>query len=240
MRYIFINHKFTKIILFLILILIWNNCFNFKRFYARTNIDYFDYITSVCDANVCEYGVTAEFKNSGDGEKLCNKLFNLFGFNKESDVTVYKDNFIYRIEFERPQANGYIECTKDLQNGDYITINEISRVKDSNINYLKYQFEESLKDQKSKIKYCQYLRAKITSQKEVGRVNEEIITILKDSGALNISSIDIGKGYSNTAYTGQYETIKNEGKLKDLNIAVTEYDTGKYIIIGTPLIKETY
>lgn len=240
MRCKFINYKSAKAILVLLLILIWNNCFNFKKFDARTNIDYFDYIISVCDANVCEYGVTAEFKNSGDGEKLCNKLFNSFGFNKESDVTVYKDNYIYRIEFERPLANGYIECTKDLQNRNYITINEISRIKDSNINYLKYEFEESLKDQKSKIKYYQYLKAKITSQKELGRVNDEIITILKDSGASNVNTINIGKGYSSTAYTGQYETMKNEGRLKDLNIAVTEYDTGKYIIIGTPLIKETY
>lgn len=240
MKHVFNNHKFIRIILGLVVILILGSYLNLKKSNASTNTDYFTYIVSLYDADVCEYGVTAEFKNSGDGEETCYKLFKLFGLNKDSNVTVYKDNCIYRIEFENPLINGYIECNNELYNENYIIINEVSKDKDRDISYLKYQFQQNLKGQKSKIKYYEYLKAKINTEKEVDIINNEIVTILKNSGAINIDTVDIGNGYSSTAYTGQYETIKNEHKLNDLNIAVTKYDTGKYIIMGTPLIKETY
>jgi hypothetical protein len=89
------------------------------------------------------------------------------------------------------------------------------------------------------VKYYFYLKSKV-KENNLSLVNDKINKILKNSGAKNIDTVEINKGFSTVAYTKRYETVKNNGLLMDFNYAVTSYNSGNYIIIGTPTIKETY
>jgi hypothetical protein len=43
-----------------------------------------------------------------------------------------------------------------------------------------------------------------------------------------------------TALTGNYEKIKNGDSWIDFNSAVCSYESGNYLIIGTPIIIKAY
>ena len=111
---------------------------------------------------------------------------------------------------------------------------------------LKKDLSNSIGNRGKNIKYFQYLKAKIlvsstdSGVSDIYNINKTIINMLKTHGTENIETVSINNGLSTIAYTKKYENKVNNNKLIDLNYAVCNYSSGRYIIIGTPEIITTY
>ena len=210
---------------------------NGKLLFAKET-DLFAEIISNTGSNVIEYGVTVSFMTEGIEKDILEDTLKTMGYyNPSNKIISIKDN-VHSIDFKSGDFYGFIESVK-LDDETYVTldIKEISTV--NNINLLKNNIENAVGKKYKNVKYFLYLKSKL-KQSDLTEVNNQIKTILKNSGAKAIDTVEINNGFSTVAYTKKYQAIKNNGDLIDFNYAVASYNSGNYIIIGTPTIKETY
>lgn len=210
---------------------------NGKLLFAKET-DLFAEIISKTGSNVIEYGVRVSFMTEGIEKDILEDTLKTMGYyNPSNKIISIKEN-VHSIDFKKGDFYGFIESVK-LDNVTYVTldIKEISTV--NNINLLKNNIENAVGKKYKNVEYFLYLKSKL-KQNDLAEVNNQIKTILKNSGAKAIDTVEINNGFSTVAYTKKYQAIKNNGDLIDFNYAVTSYNSGNYIIIGTPTIKETY
>lgn len=210
------------------------------KFKVHADTDIIDKVICSAAGTIEEYGITAVFSYRNNTSAFINSLMDDFGYKDAKDVTMFKNDYMYRIEFQSGYERGYFESSDRQRDESLITVNIISTDKKSNIRCLKSKFDNILKMQKCRIRYFEYIKARIPDNKDLTMQNTEILNILKECGAANIHMTDISNGCSITAYTKNYTPVKVSGRPVDLTTAVMHYDTGKYIIIGTPIINETY
>jgi hypothetical protein len=210
---------------------------NGKLPYAKET-DLFEEIISKTGSNVIEYGVRVSFMTDSIEKEILEGTLKTMGYyNPSNNIISIKDN-VYSIDFNNGDFYGFIQSVKQ-DDGACITLDIKEKSTINNINLLKKNIENAVGEKYKNIKYFLYLKSKL-KQSNLTEVNNQIKTILKNTGAKAIDTVEINNGFSTIAYTKKYQAIKNNGKLIDFNYAVTSYNSGNYIIIGTPTIKETY
>lgn len=132
---------------------------------------------------------------------------------KDNSLNIQTDNDLYIINVF--QKNIYTKVDISIINYD----------KDINLNILINRLH-NLKDNKSNnLRYFQYVKGKINNK-------EEMTNKLKETKELkNINTLKIHNGYVGTASLYNGERV---------NYTISSYDTGSYLIIGTPIIFTTY
>jgi hypothetical protein len=210
---------------------------NGKLLYAKET-DLFEEIINKTESNVIEYGVSASFITGDIEQGTLEDTLKVMGYYNPSTMSIsIKDN-VHSIDFNKGDISGYIQSVKQ-GDGTYITLDIKEKSTINNINMLKNNIENSISKKYKNVKYFLRLKSKL-KQSDLTEVNNQIKTILKNTGAKSIDTIEINNGFSTVAYTKKYQAVKNNGSLIDFNYAVTSYNSGNYIIIGTPIIKETY
>lgn len=226
---------------------------NVKFTNAQEKGNLFDQILLQTKSKTVEFGLKASFKTGEEPKIICNYLIQSLDLNsKNIKLNRSKDEDSYCIEFIGENIEGYIQGLKydnqglKYDNENDITIN-ISRVGNKNgLVSLKNKIRTSIGSRGKDIKYYQYLKAKIEDSKsnvkikDIYRVNNGIIKLLKLGGAINIETVSLNNGLSTIAYTKRYDEKVTNNKLIDFNYAIFNYSSGTYIIIGTPEIIITY
>ncbi|QXE19485.1 MULTISPECIES: hypothetical protein [Clostridium] len=200
--------------------------------------DMFKNILEKTNSTPVECGIMATFNTSSGKEKVVDEIFKVLMRYSECNKKVWRNNKIYCIEFNGYYAEGYVEGVEN-ENYNIITVNITRKSTQYKLQDLKSMVDRSLGDRKEKCKYFEYVKAK-TQKQDVSSVNSEVKNILKCYGTSDIKTIALEEGYSSTAYTHKYEPIQSVTGLIDFNYAVVKYDTGTYIIMGTPEIMVTY
>lgn len=150
--------------------------------------------------------------------------------NRVKDYIIDKCSVNYKtvekskIEF----LNDYMQIETDLWNDDeytYVAItiinNNTDYKTDKLINILKGLENESFIE----VEYYKYYKGRLACDKEEQYVKDIVNSIY------NVDVIRINNGYTGNGYCNYGEKI---------NFAISNYNTGTYIIIGTPIIFTTY
>jgi hypothetical protein len=208
------------------------------RILQAKETDLLDEIINKTGSNVVEYGVSSSYITNDMEIQALKDTLRTLGYYDSHNIKISENADIYTIDFIKGNVSGFIQATNE-NNQIYVTIDVREKSTVNNINMLKKNIENAVDKKYKNVKYYFYLKSKV-KENNLSLVNDKINKILKNSGAKNIDTVEINKGFSTVAYTKRYETVKNNGLLMDFNYAVTSYNSGNYIIIGTPTIKETY
>lgn len=198
--------------------------------------DLFNDMINCSQGNVVEYGLKVTFDTKDDGEEISKFILN--ELNEKFDIHESKSSSLYSIEFKNDVINGYIESTKG---GNYnkITINMIKKDTNNDLVQFRSSMNTILGKKQIQGKYYEYIKAKVNNS-DLASVNNKIINSLKMKKMKNIQTVMINNGFSTTLYTQKLQNKIYAGNLYDLNFALCKYTSGNYIIIGTPIITETY
>jgi hypothetical protein len=189
-------------------------------------------------SDISELGVRTSFSTKGDGEKACVTILQNLNFIGNKKVDVLKNNNIYTLDFRTDEFSGYIQYVKYGEKGK-ITVDVIAHKPDLGLIELRNKVEKAVIGIGEEKKYFQYVKAR-TKLSDITYAKDEIVELLKRNGATNIETINLEKGSSTTALTGHYEQMKSGKAWIDFNCAVMSYESGNFIIIGTPIIMSSY
>lgn len=222
------------LLLFIFIIL----CFNNKFYASGSNKTVFEEIVTKTGSCIVEYGITTSFQTSKNGTEACNQILNNMNFGKDTKITRFAVDSVYRLEFQNKTASGYVESVVD-EGKSIIKLHIIISDNSDHLQNLKDKVKEALGSYCSNPKLFMYLKARVPYY-STENTNRSIVSLLADSGTINIDTVNLRNGYSTVCYTGRLEPTTINGKLIDLNFAVCSYTSGNYIILGTPEILETY
>lgn len=168
-----------------------------------------------------ENGVKVEYKTSIDDEivfnELKSKMIKLFS---EDEITYTDEEIIAKNNDINAQANIYVEDNTTL-----VEIKVINYDKENTISKLMKELAELQGKNIEDIRYFQYIKGRINNK-------DEMLNLINNRLEMkNINTLDIHNGYVGTAdfYNGER-----------VNFVVSSYNTGSYLIIGTPIIFTTY
>jgi hypothetical protein len=228
---------FIAICLYIIFII---GSFNKNILQSREKNDLFAEILKGTKGEIVEYGLKTSFRTSSEGEKKCVDILGKLELDNhhEVNVTVLKNNNVYCIEFKTDEISGYIQYTKYSDYGT-ITIDILEHKSSLGLERLRDRVESAIDNEAEKVKYFEYVKARIEST-DLVYTKDLIVSLLKENGAANIETVDLGRGTSTTAFTGHYEPMKNGNGWIDFNCALYSYESGNYVIIGTPIIMTSY
>lgn len=223
-----------SLLLFIFIIL----CFNTKFYASGNNNTLFDDIVAKTGSDIVEYGITTSFETSKDGNKVCNDILANLGLSKETKVTKFTSDNIYRMDFQDKTTSGYVESVLD-EGTDIVKLHIMKNESTNDLTKLKAKAKEALSKFCEDPKLFLYLKAK-TPDFDMEHTNRTIVNLLKESGTIDMDTVNLGKSLSTVCYSGKFEPTLIDGKLADFNFAVCSYTSGNYIIMGTPEILETY
>lgn len=228
--------KKIKILIIIFTILI--SIFSYTSIYAHNKFNLFNDILTISKGKVVECGIKTTFETEGNTKEMCNQLIEELQI-KNTSLNIENNNINnrYTIKFKNNLESGYIETFK-YNNKNIVSINIQKKSTKNEIESLKNSIEKVTRYKHKK--YFAYTRIKLQNSSDLHKTNEEIVEFLKRQGTIDINTININNGYSTVAYTRRYDSIKNNGKLMDLNFALCSYSSGKYLIIGTPEIIASY
>lgn len=225
-------------ILVFLYVLVFVVYFNVTTSLAKNSEEIVSLILQQTSGNVVEHGLRYEFKFEGRGEKIVSEIFSdLPLLRNKIDVEVIKDKFQYCIEFKEYNSRGYVQYMKGKE--EKIIVNFIQERNIEDNGGRKTEIENIIRTKGSEVLCFEYVKATALLSDKVQTKNI-IETVLKKGGASNINSININDGYSITAYTGQGKPMKVGTELIDINCAIQSYDSGTYVIVGTPVISTCY
>lgn len=229
--------KKTKAIIIIIFLIIM--CFNIQITSAYKENDLFKDILKETNSRILGCGVNSFFEYEGNNEEFCIKLLQELGIYDISTVNIVRNDSIYRLEFTFNSTKGFIQSANN-SNSITLNIDDIDSVE--NLALLEDKIRYILNRECKNIKNYRYVKAKLPNMKDedIEKVEKMVINQLKNENTTNISSIKINNGYSINGYTQKYESIKSGNKLIDFHCIICNYDSGNYIILGSPEIRITY
>ena len=211
-----------------------------KNFYSNENIDIYKSIIEKTESNVVEYGLKTNFKTDNNGINECTQIFNSLkheyyaGLNMNTIIT----GETYCIEFNSESICGYIKYYLNDDEGN-ISISVIEHRSELNFQGLKDSITKAIGSKKEEIKFFQYAKAKMKTTDRL-KSYDIVAEILKNKGASNVDTIDLKSSLNITALIGDSNLIKDGNKWVNFNCAISSYESGEYVIIGTPIIMENY
>lgn len=211
-------------------------CLTLTNSYANKNKDIFNKVIQKKYGTIEEYGAKISFKTSENMEDACLKIFQKLKLNN-GDLTITKDKNYYRIDFKN-SSSGYIEG-QTYRNKNIITINIMRKSKDYKLSEIQKSIEGTIGNN-SKLESLKYVKIKLDDKYNLNSINNQILGMLRDDNSKNIKTVKIKNGFDSVAYTGIYDPLLDDGKCVDFNYAVCRYNSGNYIIMGTPEIYISY
>lgn len=190
----------------------------------RTDYSKFEYLEIYMQSKsyFVENGIKLQYKVNNNINNESSRIKTYLEKNKSGYYSVNGEN---QFDF----VNVDLDINVKLWNKDNYTYVEIILInKNSQYNSLDLkQFLKGLEETKDKeIKYFFYYKGKLKDCDTKSREN-----LLLESNIKNIDMININNGY-----TGVGEFTNGE----KINFALADYNTGYYIIIGTPIIFTAY
>lgn len=168
-----------------------------------------------------ENGFKVQYKTKNNIEDERERIKKYLISNFKSDYKAAEEN---NIDFD----NDYLQMNVQLWNDEIYTYTAITVVND-NINYktedLACMIEKLMTDDSEEVQCYKYYKGKILSDKEC-EYTEDICNHIYKANTLRLNN-----GYTGSGYCSDGEKI---------NFAISNYNTGAYIIIGTPIIFTTY
>lgn len=186
------------------------------------NLDSFNLLTTdlIEINNFIENGVRVEYSTKKNINKeydfIKNKFIETFGEN----IKLTNNNIEYNDDLKEVKAVFWSKNDTSYIRIDYFNNNE-------NIEVLEIRniLAEIINIKKEKVKYFDFIKLKII-EGEKDETKEIIKNYIVDKEFLEVENGIIGKGI-----------LKDNTKI---NIGYMQYDTGEYLIIGTPVIFVTY
>ncbi|NEZ47437.1 hypothetical protein FDF74_09545 [Clostridium niameyense] len=230
-----LKNKYFKMIfpLVFILFLLFKNCC-----YATNKQDLFNKIKMETNSSLVEKGCTIKFSTSFDDKRIIKDITDCIILCNIKDIKLQCDGNYYCITMCNKEIEGNIYINKESLN-NLVEIKITSLKDSSNFKNIKNSLEKYIKNIDNDKVIYEYCKLK-TSDKSISKTNEGILNILKNCKAKNIETVKLNSGYSTICYTGNYKPIVSNGKAIDFNYSVCRYNSGNYIIIGTPQINITY
>lgn len=226
-----------KILLILLIILAIMGYSENKHLLASKGINIFDEAIKITEAIPSESGIKVIFQEDKVTEEYYLNILEKLNMGSFS-TSVSKDEETSCLEFRNDTITGYIESMR-YDNHNVVTIEICVKSKESMQSELKNKVVSAIGKSENKITIYEYLKAKVLNR-DLNKVNNDMTTLLKRLKAVNIDTVEIENGYSTVANTKRYSSIETNEKSIDFNYAVCRYDTGNYIIMGTPVIMTTY
>lgn len=168
-----------------------------------------------------ENGVKLEYTSSQERDKVLEEIAsNLSSLYKHGKMKITENDIFLEVMQKTIKANVYSTGEKTL-----VEIIITNFDKENNLSKLMKELTKLQEVNASNIRYFQYVKGKLSNTEGIKREIQNTLD-LKD-----INTLDIHNGYVGTAdlYNGER-----------VNFAVSSYDTGTYLIIGTPIIFSTY
>lgn len=208
---------------------------------AELDQDIFSEILKYSHSNVVQTGVNISFVKSGNYKSISRNIIkNIKGSigSNLCDKITSDDGLEYCVEFKNSNISGYLEANR--LDGNEVKVDVALQEKTSNndINSL----EEAVISNKSncnRLQCYKYLKAK-SKMKNVYNIDEKVKKVLNSIKAENIKTVKLNKNLSTTAYTKKFNYIQDGNRKVDFNYSVCKYETGNFIIVGTPIIPITY
>lgn len=210
------KHKIYLILFFMIL-------FNCKEVFPIEKLSkalYLDEQSIVKYDSFCENGVKCNYVINGKAENEINRIKLL--------ILKYKDLSSIKI------TNNYLEAKTEDEEISIYTYNDkigckvevkiVNYEKENNINKLMKELIKLQNNNGNDIRYFSYIKSKVSN------IEETLKDVENNKSLKDVRIININNGYTGIA------KYKNE----KINFAINNYDTGSYLVIGTPIIFTTY
>ena len=210
------KYKVYLILFFIIL-------FNCEEIFPIENLSKAFYLDeeSIIEYNFfCENGVKCNYTTCEKAEEEINRIKSLIIKYKNLDYIKTSKNYL---EAKGDNKEIYI-YTYNNKIGCKVEIKIVNYEKRNNVNKLMNNLIKLQNSAAKNIRYFSYIKGKVSN------IEETIKEIKNNKDLKDIKTVNINNGYTGTA------KYKNE----KINFAINNYDTGSYIIIGTPIIFTTY
>jgi len=167
-----------------------------------------------------ENSVKVQYKSKNDNEVLNNLINKIKENYKESLIDIEDDciNIVDKNKKITVETFLYSDC-RDIK------IEIVNYDKNRSIIKLMKELNKLLDKKDYEIKYYSYIKGKTNN------INEADSIVNEDLNLKSIQTLEIHKGKVGTGFLYCGEKI---------SFAINEYDTGSYLIIGTPIINTTY
>ena len=207
-----------SIILFLLII-----CQNVKAF--DDSIFLQQLIT--CESSIVESGVKLQYEVANNFIKEKERIEKILNLDK--NIINKNDDKSFLLKWENNEDKYLIKGNKINDNSSFIDIELISTKKTNNVKQLKNKLQKVQNNLTSEEKYFTFLKEKIN----IGLQDKKnsIYKLLKSKKIKNIEEIPIHNGITSIVH------FNDDSKL---NYSLCTYDTGNYLIVGTPIIFITY
>ena len=178
-----------------------------------------------------ENGVKVQYSTSRSIFEECKKLSTYFDLDFKSEEIKKNDGIYY---FSKVIVSGNRQTKVTLENEGQDTIVEIEIVQNTKqiiVDDLKKELAKLVDDTFINIRYFSYVKGKLNTQKQISEIKDYLQEKLKENGATKVNSIPINSGVTGVA---------SNNRDFQFNYSICEYNSGKYLIIGTPTIFTTY
>lgn len=196
---------------------------NGKEYYCETKEDSFRNIEKVIMEN-CEFvenGLKLEYTTSLSVDDEYKRILSLLSPNNKFKVV--QENNHLRASIEEIEYNIHIYTSYNITRVDMIAIN---KKKDTSLEYIKQKLQNLRRDNYLDERYFCYVKGRLKTDKE-----ELSSNINKELKIDTLNTLEINNGIIAKA------VMKDD---REVNIGQINYDTGSYLIIGTPMIFITY
>lgn len=222
--------KFLFIVIF-IMIIYGASC---NGIYYGQSLEPLEGYFNINENMVVEKGERITFKiNNESNEEIKGIIYE--AFENSSEKVIIKNEKSNYFDIESKNIKGYLE--KDVNNVIIYIKTENNKI---SISQLEDEICKAVQGRGYDVQSYQYLKVK--SKENFNETREQMLALLKNKGAENIKEISLEKNnrISVSANSHSFQSTKILGASVDVNIAITNYNTGCYIIIGTPIIPIIY
>ncbi len=178
-----------------------------------------------------ENGVKVQYNTNHSILEECKKLSTYFNVDFKPEEIKRNEDIYY---FTKIIISGNRQAKVTLENEGQDTIVEIELVENTKkviVDDLKKELAKLVDDTFINIQYFSYVKGKLNTQKQINEINHYLQTKLKENGATKVNSIPINSGVTGVA---------SNNREFQFNYSIFEYNSGKYLIVGTPTIFTTY
>jgi hypothetical protein len=216
------------------LILFLNN----ELVYASMKNIFFHQLLFNTESRIIEYGLKLSFNTDNNKAKGLAILKSLDIYEPDYKIDILQNDTSFSISFQSENRFGQIVSYRNDLNSK-ISLEIIEKGDKLALEKLEHKLRQKLNFNDQDITIFRYLKARSNIQ-DINNINEIIIKELTKINAKHMEVISLDNGFSITALTGNYEKIKNGYTYIDFNCAISSYDSGNYLIIGTPIIMKSY
>lgn len=178
-----------------------------------------------------ENGVKVQYSINNSIFEECKKLCTSFNIDFKAEEIKKNDGVYY---FNKIIVSGSRQTKLTVENEGQDTVVEIEIVENTKkviVDDLKKELAKLVDDTFIKVQYFSYVKGNLNTQKQVSEINDYLQQKLKENGATKVNSIPINSGVTGVA--------SNNRDFR-FNYSICEYNSGKYLIVGTPTIFTTY